>query len=107
MARPGHLQAMPELLQVVPPPLRPDLAPGPKTPIGRGLGQDRLEHRLALLIQERLGASILAAVIAEPVQPFLVIAMHDHADPALAVAADRRHVTLAPTLAQQPDDLQV
>src|SRR6476619_4250182 len=107
MARPGHLQAMPELLQVAPPPLRPDLAaepgappcrdlwPGPTTPIGRGLGQDRL------------GASILAAVIAEPVQPFLVIAMHDHADPALAVAADRRHITLAPTLAQKPDDLQV
>src|SRR6187200_1049434 len=95
MTRPGHLQAVPELLQVVPPPLRPDLAaepgahpcrdlgPGPKTPIGRGLGQDRLEHRLALLIQERLGAGILAAVVAEPVRPLLVI-------PALARYSDAR-----------------
>jgi hypothetical protein len=48
-----------------------------------------------------------AARITEPAGTPSVVAAHDRSDPALAIAGDGRHLALAATLAQQPDDLQV
>src|SRR5688500_9464177 len=119
MPRAGHLRAVAELLQVIPAPLRPDLAAeagghprrhlgaGPQATIGRRLGQGILQRRLVLLAEERPGARVPRPLITEPVRTFGVVAPHDLGDPPLAIAGDRRHLALAPTLAHEPDDLQV
>ncbi len=54
-----------------------------------------------------MGARVLRPPIAKPAGTLGGVAAHDLGDPALAIAGDRRHLALAPTLAQQPDDLQM
>jgi hypothetical protein len=124
MPRAGHLRAVAKLLQVIPAALRPDLAAetgghprwtaalsilgaGPQATIGRRRGQGGVQRRLVLLIEERLGARVPVPPIAEPGRACGVVAARDLGDPAPPVAGDQRHFPLAPTLAYEPDDLQV
>jgi hypothetical protein len=113
------LRAVAELPQIIPAALRPDLAAkppghprrhlgaGPQATVGWRLGQGVPQRHFVLLAEERPGAGVLRPLIAKPAGTLGVVAAHDLGDPPLAIAGDGRHLALAPTLAQQPDDLQV
>jgi hypothetical protein len=60
-----------------------------------------------LLVEQRRGALIEAALAAQPVQGELVVAADQLADPALCEAGDAGHQLGGKAARQQPDDLKM
>lgn len=79
----------------------------PEPAVGGWTLQGCDQPRLLLRAQNRLAAGIIVAPVAEGVGACLVVAPHELADPAHAVASDLRHLWARLALRQQPDNLKV
>lgn len=84
-----------------------NLAPGPAALIRRWLGENRPQPLLLGRVEQRGSARIVVPAVAQPLDPMIVVAPHDLADPGRRIARDRCHHLGRVPLAQQPDDLKM
>jgi hypothetical protein len=84
-----------------------DQTAGPQAAIGRGIIERTVKTLQAIGVEQRSGAGVEAAQIAQPVNPGLVVPSDKNADPALRIPRHLGRDLRRPAAHQQPEDLQM
>jgi hypothetical protein len=84
-----------------------DQTAGPQAAIGRRIIERTVKTLQAIGVEQRSGAGVEAAQIAQPVNPGLVVPSDKNADPALRIPRHLGRDLRRPAAHQQPEDLQM
>ena len=87
-------------------PLR-DQTAGPQAAIGRWIIERTVKALASFGVEQRSGAGVEAAQIAQPVNPGLVIPSDKNADPALRIPGHLGRDLRRPAVCQQPENLEM